>query len=98
MMRTLVYDAALVIIAATAIGAVLHPRVQTGILGSIALAGIAVFTVAGVEYEPANWRLGQVLAAAALCLWLVCRFWWRRAKMRKRLLRLCNACPLHEDR
>lgn len=96
-LHDLVYYAALSIVIGTCVGAVLHPRVHTGAVGSAALAGIALFTLAAFDYEPNNWRMGQMLCAAAFCVSLVARFWWRRAKMKQRLLRLCNACPLHEE-
>lgn len=100
MIRMLIYDASIFMIAITAIGAVVHPRVQTGIIGSIVLMLLAVFTVAALEYtEPANWRLGQFCSAAALCVWLVARFWWRRSRVKRRLREvLCGSCPLHEER
>lgn len=99
MIRALLYDGALAVIVGTCVGAVLHPRVHTGIVGGVALALLAVFTVGGYEYEATNVRLGHALAGAAFCLWAVVGFWWRRAKMKRRLSQVvCDACPLHEDR
>jgi len=99
MIRILIYHASIFTIAITAIGAVVHPRVQTGIIGSLVLMLLAVFTVAALEYDdPANWRFGQFASAAVLCLWLVGRFWWRRSRVKRRLRQvICERCPLHED-
>lgn len=97
-LRELIYEGAIYIIALTAIGAILHPRVHTGIIGSTALGGVAVFMVMGIEYEVGNWRLGQVVSTAALCLWIAARFWWHRSRIKRRLRQVvCERCPLHED-
>lgn len=97
-MREILYDGALAIVIGTCLGCVLHPRVHTGIVGGVTLALLAVFTTGAYEYEATNVRLGQALAGAMLCLWLVVGFWWRRAKIKRRLREVvCDACPLHED-
>lgn len=98
MIREFIYDASLVIVIATAAGAVAHPRVHTGIVGGLALLALSAFTLAAFDYEVSNWRLGQVVAGATLCVWLIARFWWQRAKMRRRLLQvICERCPLHRE-
>lgn len=98
-LHDLVYYAAISVVIGTCVGAVLHPRVHTGAVGSAALAGVALFTVAAFDYEVSNWRMGQVVCAATFCVAIVVRFWWRRAKLKRRLIQVvCDACPLHEDR
>jgi len=96
-MREILYDASLIVVIVTAVGAVLHPRVHTGIFGGTALSVFALFSFAGFEYEATNWRLGQQLAAAAWCLFMVGRWYKRRATLRQRLIQVCHACPLREE-
>lgn len=97
-MRELLYDASLAVIIMTCVAAIAHPRVHTGIMGGTALAAVAAFSFAGFEYDAANWRLGQTVAAAAWCVCLVGRWYRKRATLRQRLIQVCHACPLHEDR
>lgn len=97
-MREILYDVSLAIIIVTAVCAVAHPRVHTGIFGGAALSILAGFSFAGFEYDVANWRLGQTVAGAVWCLCLVGRWWRKQATLRQRLIQVCHACPLHEDR
>ncbi len=97
-MRDMLYQASLVILIVTAVGAIAHPRVHTGIFGGSALTGFVLFSFAGFEWEVSNWRLGQTVAAAAWCVCLVARWAHKRATLRQRLIQVCHACPLHEER
>lgn len=84
-MLTLLYHVSLGIICITALWLALDPRIPTGIVGSLAVGGVAVFSLAATEGDPPNWLVGQTASLAGLCLCLATRVLWRRRCMRKRL-------------
>ena len=84
-MLTLLYLCSLVIIATSALWLALDPKIPTGIIGSICLGGVAVFSVAAGEGDPPNWLVGQTGSLAGLCVWGASRVWWRRRCIRRRL-------------
>jgi hypothetical protein len=77
-MLTLLYLTSLVIISTSALWLALDPKIPTGIIGSICLGGVAVFSVAAGEGDPPNWLVGQTGSLAGLCVWGASRVWWRR--------------------
>ena len=60
----------------------------TGIVGSVFLGGVAVFSVAAGEGDPPNWLVGQTGSLAGLCVWGASRVAWRRRCIRRGLERL----------
>jgi hypothetical protein len=84
-MLTLLYHVSLGVICLTALWLALDPRIPTGIVGSLAVGGVAVFSLAATEGDPPNWLVGQMASIAGLCLWLATRVLWRRRAMRKQL-------------
>lgn len=84
-MLTILYHVSLTVICITAVWLALDQRIPTGIVGSLAIGGVAVFSLAATEGDPPNWLVGQMASLSALCLWLATRVLWRRRSMRKRL-------------
>lgn len=87
-MLTLLYHVSLGIICITALWLALDPRIPTGIVGSLAVGGVAVFSLAATEGDPPNWLVGQMASLAGLCLWGATRVLWRRRCMRRLLDRV----------
>lgn len=77
------YWTSLIIIATSALWLALDPKIPTGIIGSICLGGVAVFSVAAGEGDPPNWLVGQTGSLAGLCVWGASRVWWRRLGLRR---------------
>ena len=69
----LVYWIALAVIIGSAVLALLHPRTQTGVIGSFLLGGIAMFALSGYDQPAPNWLVGLVACEAALCLYVGAR-------------------------
>ena len=53
--------------------ALLHPRRQTGVIGSFLLGGVAMFALSGYDQSAPNWLVGLVACEAALCLYVGAR-------------------------
>lgn len=84
-MLTALYHASLAVICATALWLALDPRIPSGIVGTLALGGVAVFSLAAAEGDPPNWLVGQTASLAVGCLWGATRVLWRRRCIRRRL-------------
>ena len=69
----LVYWIALAVIIGSAVLALLHPRTQTGVIGSFLLGGIAMFALSGYDQPAPNWLVGLVACEAGLCLYVLAR-------------------------
>ena len=79
------YWTSLIVIASTALWMALDQRIPTGIVGSICLGGVAVFSVAAGEGDPPNWLVGQMASLAGFCVWGVTRVCWKRMRIMRRL-------------
>lgn len=77
------YGLALGVMIVIAFGAAIHPRVPTGIVGTILLGGIVMCELAAVDrYGEApipNWRALQIVLEAGFALWMAFR-WYRGSK------------------
>ena len=75
------YGLALGVMIVLAFGAVLHPRVPTGIVGTALLGGIVLCELAAVERygETPNWRALLTILEAGLAAWMAFR-WYRRRR------------------
>lgn len=69
----LVYWIALAVIIGSAVLLLLHPRTQTGIVGSFLLGGVAMFSLIGYDQPAPNWLVGLVACEAALCVYIGAR-------------------------
>lgn len=84
-MLTLLYHVSLGIICITALWLALDPRIPSGIVGTLCIGGVAVFSLAATEGDPPNWLVGQMASLAGGCLWGVTRVLWRRRCIRRGL-------------
>lgn len=87
-MLTLVYQASLVVIVATALFLALTPRIETGVVGTFFVGGVAMFALTGCDTDPPNSLVGLVASLAGLCAWGVTRYAWRRHQVRRALRRI----------
>lgn len=80
-----IYQASLAVIVIAAVLLALDQRIQTGIVGTAALGGVAVFSVAAADVaDPPNWLVGQTASLAGAALWAVTRATWHKYGARRR--------------
>lgn len=68
-----VYWLSLAVIIGSAVLALLHPRTETGVIGSFLLGGIAMFALTGYDQPAPNWLVGLVACQAGLCVYVAAR-------------------------
>lgn len=68
-----VYWLSLAVLIGAAVLTLLHPRTQTGVIGSFLLGGIAMFALSGYDQPAPNWLVGLVACEAALCVYVGAR-------------------------
>lgn len=61
-----------------ALAAVLHPDIQTGVVGTLALGSAMLCGLAGLAEEPPRWVVGATASMAVGGLWAAWR--WRRGR------------------
>lgn len=68
-----VYWLSLGVLIGAAVLVLLHPRTETGVIGSFLLGGIAMFALTGYDQPAPNWLVGLVACEAGLCLYVLAR-------------------------
>lgn len=68
-----VYWLSLAVLIGAAVLVLLHPRTQTGVVGSFLLGGVAMFALSGYDQPAPNWLVGLVACQAGLCVYVAAR-------------------------
>lgn len=84
-MLTYLFQGSLFVICVTAFWLALDSRVQTGIIGTAALGGVAAFSVSACVMDPPNWLVGQTASVAVLCAWGAGRELNKRRRISERI-------------
>ncbi len=73
------YGASIGVVITIAVICALHPRVPTGIVGTVILGGIVLCELAATERygETPNWRVLLTILEGCLALWMAAK-WLRR--------------------